>query len=170
MTPSLEQSYRIIPLTKGQVAIVDLSDFDWLNQWKWCAQWDRKTRCFYALRKSEVIGGRRYAITMHRQILGLEFGDKRQGDHIKTGHTLDNRRLNLRVSTQAQNKCNSRRYRNNTSGFKGVIRQKARWQARIRVNGTYIHLGCRDTPEAAHRELYVPASIKYHGEFANDGK
>jgi hypothetical protein len=33
MTPSQEE-YRTIPLTQGQVAIVDAADFDWLNQYK----------------------------------------------------------------------------------------------------------------------------------------
>ena len=32
MTPS--PLYREIPLTKGQVAIVDADNFEWLNQWK----------------------------------------------------------------------------------------------------------------------------------------
>ena len=28
---------RRIPLTRGQVAIVDDADYAWLSQWKWCA-------------------------------------------------------------------------------------------------------------------------------------
>ena len=33
MTPS--QSYREISLTRGHVAIVDASDYEWLMGWSW---------------------------------------------------------------------------------------------------------------------------------------
>lgn len=41
---------RRIPLSQGQFAIVDASNYDWLIQWKWYAQWNPKTRSFYAVR------------------------------------------------------------------------------------------------------------------------
>jgi hypothetical protein len=106
---------------------------------------------------------------MHRQILGLEKDDPRQGDHKEPRNTLDNRRKNLRIApSQSENNYNQRKHSNNTSGYKGVtyhIQTKA-WMAQIQVNGKYIYLGYRDTAEAAWRELYVPAALKYHGEFA----
>ena len=37
-TPSGE--YRIIPLTQGQVAIVDAADYESLMRWKWQAKWE----------------------------------------------------------------------------------------------------------------------------------
>ena len=43
--------------------------------------------------------------SLHRMILGLPRGDKRQGDH-KNGNKLDNRRTNLRIVTYAQNRQN----------------------------------------------------------------
>ena len=39
-----------ILLTQNQVALVDDQDYDWLNQWKWCAIQGRYT--FYAMRKA----------------------------------------------------------------------------------------------------------------------
>lgn len=110
--------YREIPLTKGQVALVDAEDFEWLNQWKWSVRFDKSTGCFYAQRYA-YSGGVKQNIIMARLILGLEKGDLRQADHVDTGNTLDNRRFNLRIATQSQNNANRRIGRNNTSGFKG---------------------------------------------------
>ena len=41
---------RAIPLTQGQWALVDDADYEWLMQYEWCAQWDKDTRSFYAVR------------------------------------------------------------------------------------------------------------------------
>ncbi len=37
VTQPLDPSYRLIPLTQHQNAIVDTADFDWLSQWNWHA-------------------------------------------------------------------------------------------------------------------------------------
>jgi len=113
------ESYRTIPLTQGKVTIVSVRDFKWLSQWKWCAHFSRCVQSFYAYRAITLRPGRRVHVAMHRLILGLEFGDRKQGDH-RNGDTLDNRRLNLRVATQAQNSRNTGVQRHNTSGYKGV--------------------------------------------------
>lgn len=160
-----EQSYRTIPLTQGQVAIVDDGDYEWLSQWKWSALWERYTRSFYATRNE---GGRKNqrTVRMHRRILGLEYKDGKEGDHIN-GNTLDNRRSNLRIVTHLQNSWNRRGHRDNRSGVKGVHQhpKTLRWRARLNVKGKRIHLGYfKDKMEAhaAHSE----ALKVYHGDFA----
>ena len=35
MTTPSEPLYREIPLTQGQVALVDAADYEWLMQWEW---------------------------------------------------------------------------------------------------------------------------------------
>ena len=60
-----------ILLTQNQLALVDNEDYDWLNQWKWYAQWNRGTESFYAARHSKQIKGKRTTIQMHRLILNL---------------------------------------------------------------------------------------------------
>lgn len=63
-------------------------------------------------------------------------------DHIN-GDRNDNRIVNLRVVTHAQNMGNKKLYRTNTSGVPGVTwhRGKQRWQAFIRSGVNRRHLG-----------------------------
>jgi hypothetical protein len=167
MTPTSE--YREIALSQGQVAIVDASDFDWLNQWKWHAYWSEKTQSYYAIRNAPVTNGRRFPpVAMHREILGLRAGDRRKADHIENGQTLDNRRSNLRIATTAQNACNSRMHRDNKSGFKGVFwggKSGEKWVAQLNYEGkkvfrkSFAHI--RDAAQAHALMAYL-----YHGEFA----
>jgi hypothetical protein len=86
-------------------------------------------------------------------------------DH-KDGDGLNNRWRNLREATRSQNHANSKRARNNTSGFKGVrLSRSGRYRARIAVNKKRIALGSFDTPEEAH-DAYCRAAKKFFGEFA----
>lgn len=164
MTPSL--FYREIPLTQGQSAIVDESDYEWLSQYKWRAYWNPTVRGFYAVRTVQITGEKPQTVWMHREILGLPKGDRRQGDHINH-ETLNNTRFNLRIATPSQNTQNRTMQSNNTSGFKGVSYRscKRKWRATIKANGKHIHLGYRETKEECI-ELYREASVKYFGVFA----
>lgn len=36
-TELLREDERTIKLTQGKFAIIDGPDYDWLNQWRWCA-------------------------------------------------------------------------------------------------------------------------------------
>jgi hypothetical protein len=38
---------KTIPLTQGKFAIVDDSDFEWLNQWKWYVQKSKNISVWY---------------------------------------------------------------------------------------------------------------------------
>jgi hypothetical protein len=159
-------SYREIPLTKGQVALVDAADYEWLMQWKWFAHWAPVAKKFYAVR-NEALGLRKqHIVPMHRQILGLKRGDKMHGDHINM-ETLDNRRSNLRIASGSQNMMNRRLQSNNKSGTKGVYwdSERRKWASVIGIDGKYIRLGRFDhIHEAA--SAYAEAAKKYHGEFA----
>lgn len=85
-------------------------------------------------------------------------------DHINLDRA-DNRFLNLRHATQAQNGANRTKYRNNTSGWKGASRYRSGWRAQIQVNGENIYLGTYRTPEEAH-DAYCAAARQNFGEFA----
>lgn len=87
-----------------------------------------------------------------------------QVDHIN-GNPSDNRILNLRIATPAQNRANAKLSRNNKIGLKGVSRSKKKWIAMIYRDYKPIILGRFDTPQEAHR-AYVAAAHELHGEFA----
>ncbi len=151
---------REIPLTQGQVTLVDDDDYDWLMQWKWIAAYSPVNNRYYVHRRD----GKNKTIIMHREILNAPKGF--HVDHINLD-TLDNRRENLRVATNSQNQYNKPLQKNNTSGYKGVtyFKQFGKWVARIRVNNKSIYLGVFDTPEAAADARKI-AAIELHGEFA----
>ena len=89
-------------------------------------------------------------------------------DHINGDHA-DNRFLNLRHSTRAENMRNSKRHKKHSTGFKGVKRTKqGRYTAQIWVDNKSIYLGVFGTPEEAH-QAYCDKADELFGEFANYG-
>jgi hypothetical protein len=150
-----------IPITQGKVAIVDDSDFESLNQWRWYAAKARNT--FYAVRKDSS-SGRRVNVHMHRLILGAKAGQF--VDHID-GNGLHNFRSNLRICNHTENLHNRGANRDNTSGYKGVsFRRKAsKFHAQIDLNGQKIYLGSFECRIEAARH-YDAAALLFHGRFA----
>ena len=170
---------RTIPLTQGQVAIVDAVDYDWLMQWKWQAIKYTKQNgvTFYAKRydsHASSISSRTGKVymkfkfkRMHREIAlraGMPFS--REYDHAN-GNGLDNRRENIRPATHGQNNANRKKEPNKTSRFKGVCWHKplSKWTAQIGVNGKKIHLGVF-VSETDAASAYRLAALKHFGEFA----
>ena len=170
MTSPQEKSYIEISLTRGQVALVDASDFPVVADKLWYAHWHPKLHAFYAARGGPVICGQQTKIYMHREILGLQIGDPRQGDH-GLHSTLDNRRFvdgreNLRIATRSQQSRNTRIFSSNSSGFKGVskVSGQEKYRAQIHYNGRQVYLGTRSRPEEAHL-LYCEAARTQFGRF-----
>jgi hypothetical protein len=79
-------------------------------------------------------------LSMHRVVVNAPKGTV--VDHIN-GDSLDNRKENLRICTNAENVRNSPKHSNNTSGYKGVIwaKREQKWCAQIIVDGKLINLG-----------------------------
>lgn len=88
-------------------------------------------------------------------------------DHINR-NSLDNRKRNLRVTTQQINTINRGIGKNNTSGIKGVHRRKdtGRWSATITLNHKTIYLGCYDTLKDADNARKI-AEEKYFEPLLN---
>jgi hypothetical protein len=155
-----KQSIRRIPLTQGQFAIVDASDYDWLTQWKWNACWDPKGKRFYAKHP----GPNDSQIAMHRELMHAQPNEK--VDHIDR-NGLNNVRSNLRICTHAQNCKNRTVSYTKKIGFKGVTRRRAngKWRVRITLDYKLIYIGDFDD-EIAGALAYDQAALKYHGDFA----
>jgi hypothetical protein len=86
-------------------------------------------------------------------------------DHIN-GIPDDNRIANLRLATVSQNLANSKVYKSNHLGVRGVRKvTDSRYMARIRVMGRGIYLGTFPTAADASK-AYTEAASKYFGEFA----
>lgn len=164
--------WKEIPLTQGQVAIVDAADYGFLMRWKWYASWCSCTRSFYARSSIHVKreNGRkinRY-LNMGRVLLGITNPDVLV-DH-ENHDTLDYRRCNLRPCTGNQNAMNCRRRSNNTSGHIGVCfcKRSQKWAASIFEYGKRHHLGYyanKDDAVAAR----LAGEKHYHGEFSPQG-
>lgn len=79
----------------------------------------------------------------------------------------DNRWRNLREATRSQNQANTRLYRNNKAGIRGVHRtgKSGRWRAMISVDGKNRHLGLFNSSEEASK-AWVAAAKEIHGKFA----
>lgn len=105
--------------------------------------------------------------SLHRIIAErMEFHISDQIDHID-GNKLNNQRNNLRSATSSQNAINSKKPKNNTSGYKGVSwsKKSKKWRAQICFEGKQIHLGFFDDSKDA-ANAYDKAALKYFGEFA----
>jgi hypothetical protein len=130
-----------ILLSQGMRSVIDDVDFLALSRYRW---YTRKCRgLLYAGRT--LPGSKGGVVYMHRQIMGFPpMVDHRDGDG------LNNQRSNLRVCTYSQNGRN-RKQINGNSGLRGV-RHRTNcdlWEAYIKVNGKFKHLGDFDTKREA---------------------
>ncbi len=151
-----------IKLTQGKSALVDDSDFEWLNQWKWHA-----SKCgtmYYATRK-KVRNRKQITIRMHRIILG-NISPGFCIDHINR-NSLDNRKFNLRICKQGENALNRRLQKNNTSGYTGVYWHKLykKWMVILKYRGKNLFLGYFDKKLMA-ASVYKKEAQRLRGEFA----
>jgi len=164
--PFLEQpsdaSIKHIALTKGQIAIVDADDYEWLNSFPWCAKWHILANQYRAERSIRGESGKQKTIGMHRFLMMAP--DGMQVDHINH-NCLDNRRSNLRICTPSENCYNRKVKSDSKTGIKGVRVDAYGFTSSITVKGKKKYLGYFMTAEDAH-EAYKKASIDLHGEFS----
>lgn len=158
-----------IQLTKGQSTVIDAKHAD-LTEKKWCV-FQNQMGAYYAVRNIPKPDWEHQGTELlHRVILSRKLGREllrhELCDHANKD-TLDNREENLRLASFAQNMHNTKRRKDNSSGYKGVCwdKRKQKWVARITANKITKYLGYYNTAEEAH-EAYRKAAPEYHGEFA----
>ena len=155
--------FRRIKLTRGYYALVDESDFERLNRYKWQVN-VRNGRPRQAGRTERKNQKSRY-LTMHRVIMNPP--KHMIVDHINR-NPLDNRRANLRLSTPQQNSWNRSCPRNSKgSKYTGVSldRDGQKWRVRIVIDGESRFLGYYDDEKAAAM-AFDKAARKHRGHFA----
>lgn len=146
-------------------AFVDHDDYDYLKQFRWYGlpSRDGKIRALRSYQDKKT--KKKIIIYMAREIMAP---DKNvYVDHINR-NTLDNRKSNLRFSTNSQNLYNRNTYKpGKSSKYKGVTKKKTdkKYHARIAYEGNKISLGYFDT-ETDAALAYNKAALIYHGEFA----
>lgn len=146
--------YKFIFTRAGFGIRIDEEDYSFLSQYTWYISKDGYARA----RIGPTI------VAMHRLL--AEARD-RKIDHTN-GVRHDNRKSNLRPCTQAENLRNRRLGNSNTSGFKGVTKNRTRkaWTAQIKYEDKYYYLGSFKTRKEA-AIAYDQKAIELHKEFAN---
>ncbi len=144
---------------------IDDEDFEEVSQYKWYGCKGKNDNTIYA-RADCYYNNKRVQIKMHRLILGLEFGNKLQGDH-KDHNGLNNQKYNLRIVTCQQNQFNRQPYKNTSSEYKGVSWHKRDkvWQAYIKYSGKLIMLSCFNN-EIEAAQAYNKKASELFGEYA----
>ena len=93
-------------------------------------------------------------------------------DHIDE-NKANNCWTNLREATRSQNESNKKKSIVNASPYKGVFFRRRNkynpWESFIKSNNRQIYLGSFPTAEEANK-VYIEASIRIFGEFAQGGK
>ena len=144
--------------------LVDEEDAEWICQYRW--RIDDKGYVVRGIRTKE---GKYYLLRLHRQIMkrhGLlryhDYCDNLEVDHINH-NKLDNRKVNLRVCTSAENKRN----RTSKNGdLRGIQRTKRGFKVTIYVEGKAIYIGTFPNQKIA-KYYYNLAGSQLHGEFFN---
>jgi hypothetical protein len=110
----------------------DLEDYDKIKDYAWhCSNKDG--RKYMTCKRDNIY----YIHKIIMKSSGDEYVDHKNRD------TLDNRKINLRITTNQQNSMNCSLSKNNTSGVTGVYWDKTRrrWTANIKYNYKDIYIG-----------------------------
>jgi hypothetical protein len=157
LTP-IGPSISYVPLTKGQFAKIASFEAERVGTRNWCAKWcpGSHYRAF-----GEVEGK---SVSLHAFLLGTGTGYAVTADHVVPGDALNCLPHNLRIASASQQASNRRKFKNNSSGYKGVVKIGQRWRAVIHFRKVRTHIGYFSSPELA-AQAYEGAAKRIHGEY-----
>ena len=141
----------------GTEILISTEDFEIVSKYSW-----HINNRGYVRANTKTINGSRGHVMLHRIISNANKGQI--VDHINRIKT-DNRRENLRLVEPLINCLNRGPKLNSKSKYKGVSKQKNRWQ--VYVNSKYIGLFATEVEAAIAYDLNV---AKIFGEFATTNK
>lgn len=133
----------------------DLDDWNKVTKHSWSVSASGYLVCTY----------KQQTIRLHRMLMNAD-NNGLVVDHIN-GDKLDNRKNNLRITTQKNNSRNIRLAKNNHTGVTGVSPMPSgKFRARIMVDGQEKYLGAYPTIFAAKQARKL-AEQKYFGQYAH---
>ena len=149
-----------IPLTQGEFAIIDAADLDMISPYNWSLVRPKPGRTYLLYAQARINGK---TIQMHRFLLGV--GKGVIVDH-RNQNGLDCRRDNLRPCNPSQSLQNTRKRRDNKSGYRGVWfdPKRKKFSASIKHSGYTHFLGLFPTAEQAAAVYQKEAQLAF-GEF-----
>lgn len=171
----LFDDYAIIYLEKSNGEIfetyIDLEDFEKVInfEYKWKADYQKNIDSYYAVAtiySLETINGRRKStsVFLHKFVMNEK---ENIVDHIEH-NTLDNRKKNLRVTTNDLNTKNRKsKNSNNKSGYRNVcwLKSYGQWCVQLSIEGKNTRLGFFDDVDEAGK-YSEEMRQKYYGEYA----
>jgi hypothetical protein len=151
----------------------DLAKVSEMNT-SWTIKYSKSKRDIYA-RTTRYLGKidgkyKNESIYMHLLISGVNSKDKKYVDHINH-NTLDNRKCNLRITSNDENTKNRKdKNINNKSGYRNVFwsNTENKWIVSLCKNYKRILIGKYDDAHEAGR-IAKEAREKYYGEFKGIG-
>lgn len=153
MGPETED-VNYLRLSRGELVRVDREDWNRFSGSSWSAWKTGRMRTRYARSNRKL---------MHREVVNAPKG--LVCDHIN-GNGLDNRKSNIRLCSQGENVCNSRKRTTNKSGHKGVCWNKSLgyWMSRVQFQGKCKAKYFKEYEDACAD--YRIRALETHGEFA----
>lgn len=135
-------------------AKVDNDDYEKLIKYNWHLQGGKKPKYLSNVKLGSI----------HRFI--MKCPKNKVIDHIN-GDVLDNRKINLRICSQAENVKNNKMRIDNKSGYKCIFRyrNKKGWFVQIKNNKKTTYIGKIKTLKKAIK-IRNKLLIKLHGEYA----
>lgn len=151
----------------GYQVLVDDEDVERIQEhyWRPDRNIEKNPNNWYLVSKMKI-EGKWYNIRLHRFLMNCPPTGGLYVDHINN-NTLDNRKMNLRFATVAENAANTIRKVKSASGYKGVHwnDKSGKWVARVGRKTKGVYLGYWDKPEDAAKD-YDMMMLEIYGEFA----